>query len=45
MAISIFMDLSKAFDTVDKTILCEKLNELGVRGVNNKLIENYMTGS
>jgi len=44
VAISIFMDLSKAFDTVDKKILCEKLNELGVRGVNNKLIENYMTG-
>ena len=43
-AVSIFMDLSKAFDTVDKTILCRKLNELGIQGINNKLIENYMTG-
>ena len=42
-AVSVFMDLSKAFDTVDKSILCEKLNKLGIRGVNNKLIENYMT--
>ena len=43
-AVSIFMDLSKAFDTVDKTILCRKLHELGIQGINNKLIENYMTG-
>ena len=44
VAVSVFMDLSKAFDTVDKRILCEKLNKLGVGGVSNKLIEKYMTG-
>ena len=44
VAVSVFMDLSKAFDTVDKSILCEKLNKLGIGGVSNKLIENYMTG-
>ena len=44
VAVSVFMDLSKAFDTVDKTILCKKLHKLGIQGVNNKLLENYMTG-
>ena len=44
VAVSVFMDLSKAFDTVDKTILCNKLHQLGIHGVNNKLLENYMSG-
>ena len=44
VAVSVFMDLSKAFDTVDKTILCKKLHRLGIRGINNKLLENYMSG-
>lgn len=37
------MDLSKAFDTVDKSILSKKLNQLGIAGISNKLISNYMT--
>ena len=44
VAVSVFMDLSKAFDTVDKTILCKKLHRLGIHGINNKLLENYMSG-
>ena len=43
VAVSVFMDLSKAFDTVDKTILCQKLHKLGISGINNKLLENYMS--
>ena len=43
VAVAVFMDLSKAFDTVDKTILKEKLNKLGIAGISNRLLYNYMT--
>ena len=41
--IAVFMDLSKAFDTVDKTILKQKLYELGLTDQSTSLINSYMT--
>ena len=41
--IAVFMDLSKAFDTVDKTILEQKLYELGLTEHSTTLINSYMT--
>ena len=43
VAIAVFMDLSKAFDTVDKDILRTKLHELGMSKISSDLIYNYMT--
>ena len=39
----IFVDLEKAFDTVNHKLLCEKLNHYGLRGNVNKLIQSYLT--
>ena len=36
-ACRIFVDLQKAFDTVDYDILIQKLNHYGIRGVGNNL--------
>ena len=43
LAGGIFVDLSKAFDTVNHRILLEKLHHLGIRGIPNKLLESYLT--
>ena len=40
--IATFLDLSKAFDTVNHAILIKKLYRDGIRGNTLKLLENYL---
>ena len=41
--LGIFIDLSKAFDTIDHTYLVKKLERYGIRGSSNKLIKSYLS--
>ena len=41
--VRLFVDLQKAFDTVDHQILLEKMNHYGIRGVSNDWFKSYLS--
>ena len=41
--VGVFMDLKKAFDTVDRNIILAKLKQYGIRGNTHRWFESYLS--